>query len=174
MKFNFKHGMDLGDFSCVHLDNMLSNLRFLPSRGQLGSFLWTIRRSIQSNCRFFNESLTDSIISFLDSAFCSVLLKYQVNLQHKLNFCFILLVPINLCANHELSPRPAFLFQNPPKLHLSSFTCERFTDVKKVDPIFKGYKYELFKTNSLAIQFLKANFSKVGYSIVFKMFQKLS
>jgi len=44
---------------------------------------------------------------------------------------------------------------------------------KKFIPFSKA-KYELFKTNSLAIQFLKANFSKVGYSIVSKCFRKLS
>ena len=65
-------------------------------------------------------------------------IEYQVNFNHILNFSFILLVPINLCAHHELSPRPAFLFQNSPELNFSSFTGERFTDVKKVYPIFES------------------------------------
>ena len=84
-----------------------------------------------------SPSLTQLFL-FLTAPSARSFLKYQVNFQHKLNFSFILLVPINLCANHELSPRPTFLFQNSPELHFSSFTCERFTDVKKVYPIFKG------------------------------------
>ena len=48
-----------------------------------------------------------------------------------------LLVPINLSADYKLPSGPSFLLDNPPKLHLSPLTGEGFTDVKKINPIFK-------------------------------------
>ena len=47
----------------------------LPSRGQFGSFLCMINRSIYSNPRFRNDWLTDSIISLRDKHPNSVLKK---------------------------------------------------------------------------------------------------
>ena len=51
---------------------------FLPSSGQLGSFLWIINKSIYSSPRFRNESLTDSIISFRDKHPSSVLKGHKI------------------------------------------------------------------------------------------------
>ena len=76
--------VDAANFSYFHLGSMLSQFLFLPSMGQLGSFLWTMSRSIYSNCRYSNDSFTDSIISFLERAFSSVL-KLQNIEKFKLN-----------------------------------------------------------------------------------------
>ena len=83
---------------------------------------------------------------------------YKINLKQNFSLLSLLLVPINLWTNYELSPRPAFLFENSSKLHLCSFAGERLTDVKEIDPIFKCWK-----------QILKQIFLRVGTNVRFTL-----
>ena len=46
-----------------------------------------------------------------------------------------LLVPVDLCGDHELPSAPAFLLDDPAELHLGPGARERLADVKEVDSV---------------------------------------
>ena len=119
---------------------------YIPSRGQLGSFLWMINKSMYSNPKFRNDWFTDSMISLRDKHPNSVLQLYSVEFvlvfkcvfsKYRCIYSFFyykleLPMPINSGGNDVRPSVPSFLSDNSSNFLFGSVCTTRVTNVKVV------------------------------------------